>query len=36
MQTNLKQFFNYQPIFEEKKVDEFFQSQVKQPIINYL
>ena len=36
MQTNLKQFFDYQPIFDEKQIDEFFQNEVKKPVEDYL
>ena len=36
MQTNLKDFFNYQPIFEQKDIDEFFKKEVKQKVIDYI
>lgn len=36
MQTNLKKFFNYEPIFEQEKIDHFFEEEVKQKVVEYL
>ncbi len=36
MQTSLKEFFNYKPIFNEKEIDIFFENEVKKTVINYL
>jgi len=36
MQTNLKEFFDYKPIFEQKNIDNFFKEEVKQKVINYI
>lgn len=36
MQANLKEFFDYKPIFEQEKIDEFFEKEVKQKSIKYL
>jgi len=36
MQTNLKDFFNYQPIFEQENIDKFFEKEVKQKVIEYI
>jgi len=36
MYNQLKSFFDYKPIFKEKEVDEFFEKEVKQPVIEYL
>ena len=36
MQSDLKKFLNYQPIFEEEKIDEFFEKEVKTPVVDYL
>jgi len=36
MQTSLKDFLNYQPIFDEKEIDEKFEKEVKQPVVEYL
>jgi len=36
MYTQLKDFFKYEPIFDEKKVDELFENEVKKPVIEYL
>ena len=36
MQANLKNFLNYQPIFDEKQIDDFFQNEVKKPVESYL
>jgi len=36
MKFELNEFINYQPIFDEKKVDDFFEQEVKKPVISYL
>lgn len=36
MQVSLKDFFDYQPIFEQKCIDEFFEKEVKQKAMEYL
>jgi hypothetical protein len=33
---DLKQFFNYKPIYTKKEIDDFFEKQLKQPVIEYL
>ena len=36
MYNKLGSFFNYQPIFEEKKIDEFFENEIKKIVVKYL
>jgi len=36
MQANLKEFFNYKPIFDQKEIDKFFEKEVKQKAIDYI
>lgn len=36
MQVSLRDFFNYKPIFEQKDIDNFFQKEVKDKVIDYL
>ncbi len=36
MQINLKNFFDYKPIFSEEEIENFFAKEVKQPVIEYL
>lgn len=36
MQVALKDFFDYKPIFEQEKIDEFFEIEVKQKVVEYL
>ncbi len=36
MQVSLKEFFDYQPIFEQTQIDDFFEKEVKQKAIEYL
>ncbi len=36
MYNKLGSFFNYQPIFEEEKIDKFFENEIKKPVIEYL
>jgi len=36
MQINLKNFFDYKPVFSEKEIEDFFEKEVKQLVIEYL